>query len=93
MKWRDDSTVIKASIKYADAYAGLVEPLKEAPVLYIDDFLKTNSGEPTVADINLAFEIINARYNRKDLVTIISSEYYIGDLLEIDQAVGQPNKL
>lgn len=88
MKWRDDSTVIKASIKYADDYAGLVDPLKEAPVLYIDDFLKTNSGEPTTADINLAFEIINARYNRKDLVTIISSEYYIGDLLEVDQAVG-----
>lgn len=88
MLWRDDSTKIKASVKYPEDYTNLVEPLKEIPVLYIDDFFKTNSGEPTTADVNLAFEILNARYNRKDLITIISSEFFLDELIEIDQAVG-----
>jgi len=88
MMWRDDSTKIKASVCYPEDYANLVEPLKEVKVLYIDDFLKTNSGEPTTADINLAFEILNARYNRKDLITLISSEYYADELMSIDEAVG-----
>lgn len=90
MLWRDDSAKIKASIKYPDDYAALVEPLKNVKVLYIDDFWKTDNSnaKPTTADINLAFEILNARYNRKDLITIISSEYYVSELLDIDQAVG-----
>ena len=88
MLWRDDSTKIKASVNYPEDYASLVEPLKTVKVLYIDDFWKTNSGEPTTADVNLAFEILNARYNRKDLITIISSEYYSNELMDVDEAVG-----
>jgi DNA replication protein DnaC len=87
MRWRDDSTRIKASVGDYKEYARLVEPLKEVDVLYIDDFFKTNSGEPTIADVNLAFEILNARYV-KNLITIISSEYFSCELMDIDEAVG-----
>ena len=88
MLWRDDSTKLKANVNHPEDYANLIEPLKTVKVLYIDDFWKSNTGEPTVADVNLAFEILNARYNRKDLITIISSEYYLDELMEVDEAVG-----
>lgn len=88
MLWRDESTVIKASVKYPEEYAALVEPLKTVDVLYLDDFLKTNNGQPTIADFNLAFEILNARYNRTNLITIISSEFYLDEIVDMDEAVG-----
>ena len=86
MLWRDASVKIKAVVNKPEEYAALVEPLKTVEVLYIDDFLKSNA-EPTSADFNLAFEILNARYNRK-LVTIISSEYYLDEVMEMDEAIG-----
>ncbi len=88
MMWRDDSTKLKASVNRPEEYAELIEPLKNVGVLYIDDFWKTTTGAPTTADVNLAFEILNARYNRKGLITIISSEYHLNELTEIDEAVG-----
>lgn len=86
MLWRDESVKIKAVVNKPDEYAALIEPLKTVEVLYIDDFLKSNP-EPTPADLNLAFEIINARCNRK-LITIISSEYYLDEVIQIDQSIG-----
>ena len=88
MLWRDESTKLKANVNHPEDYANLIEPLKTVKVLYIDDFWKSNTGTPTVADVNLAFEILNARYNRKDLITIISSEFYLDELMEVDEAVG-----
>ena len=89
MLWRDDSTRIKAIINNDEEYAAAVTPLKTAEVLYIDDFFKTESGKsPTTADINLAFELLNYRYINRNLVTIISSELLMDDLIDIDQAVG-----
>lgn len=87
--WRDFSTQAKAVVNDDVAYQALVEPLKRVKVLYIDDLLKTKKGaEPTQGDVNLLFEIINARYNDKKLLTIISTELSIERLLEIDPAVG-----
>lgn len=86
MLWRDAAVKIKAVVGKPEEYAALVDPLKTIDVLYIDDFLKSNS-DPTPADFNLAFEIINARYNRK-LVTLISSEYFLDEITEMDEAVG-----
>lgn len=86
MLWRDASVKIKAVVNKPEEYAALVEPLKTIDILYIDDFLKSNA-EPTSADFNLAFEILNARYNRK-LVTIISSEYYLDEVIQLDPSIG-----
>lgn len=94
MLWRDDVTAIKAVINDSEEYHRLVDELKTVPVLYIDDLFKMGKGvqgkpqPPTVADINLAYEIINYRYNNKELVTIISSEYTIGEIIAIDEALG-----
>lgn len=90
MKWRDDSIALKKAIM-ADGYeyADEINKYKKVKVLYIDDFFKSERGKaPTAADINLAFEILNHRYNNRDLITIISSERFIDDLLEYDEAIG-----
>lgn len=89
MLWRDDVVRIKASVNDAEEYKDLIEPLKRTQVLYIDDFFKTEKGKyPTAADVNVAFEIINYRYNNTKLITIISSERSVNDLIDIDEAVG-----
>ena len=59
--------------------------LKKTEVLYIDDFLK---GGDTDADIRLAYEILNSRYNDRGLRTILSSEMTPEKLLRRDEALG-----
>lgn len=87
--WRDTATRAKAVVNDPYAYESIVNPLKTVPVLYIDDFYKTGKGqEPTTADVNLAFEILNARYIDSKLLTIISTERTMPELMDIDEAVG-----
>lgn len=94
MLWRDEVVQLKACVTDDVQYAKLINPLKSVDVLYIDDLFKTPRGEdgkakpPTAGDLNVAFEIFNARYNNKNLVTIISCEHDIDALLAIDEAVG-----
>lgn len=89
MLWADESKLLKACVNDLQEYPRRIEPLKTVKVLYIDDFLKCKAGEqPTNADINLAFEIINARYMDKELITVISSEWHTDGLLAIDGALG-----
>lgn len=85
MLWRDEAVKIKASVTDNAEYTELIAPLKTVPVLYIDDFLK---GKVTDADLNLAFELINARYNDSRKRTIISSELSMRRLLQLDEAMG-----
>ena len=84
MLWIDDSTKLKGCIN-DEQYADLIYPLKNAEVLYIDDLFKL---PPTPADIKLAYEIINYRYQNPKLITIISSERYISEIEDIDSAIG-----
>lgn len=86
--WRQSSQRIRAVAMDAEAKQKLMEPLIGADVLYIDDFLKTaTGGTPTKADIELAFDIINARYNAR-ATTILSTEWNIDGLLNLDEAMG-----
>ncbi len=88
MLWRDEGIALKSCVNDEIKYKSLIEPLKKAEVLYIDDFLKTPKGKaPTDADYNLAFEIINYRYNN-ELTTIFSSEKSIDYIVEGEPAVG-----
>ena len=87
MLWRDESVELKRIVNEED-YKHRIDKLKNVPVLYIDDFFKAGRGKITEADINLAFELINFRYNNSKLRTIISSELSAKDLLEIDEATG-----
>lgn len=87
MLWRDDAVKLKAVTNIFEDYQKQIEELKTVDVLYIDDFLKTKDGtEPTTADINLAFELLNYRLLDKDKITIISSEFTIARALELDEA-------
>lgn len=94
MLWRDEIVKLKANANEAQEYQRLITPLKTCPVLYVDDFFKTSDEldgskkKPTQADTQAAFEILNYRYINQDLVTIISSERSIDDLLDCDEAVG-----
>ena len=85
MSWRDESVNLKNSITDSEVYEEKMRKLKTVKVLYIDDFFK---GNPSEADIRLAFEIVNARYNDIGLRTIISSELDMKKLLSIDEALG-----
>lgn len=88
MVWQDFAAKLKASIMDAEAYEREMSKLKTVYVLYIDDFLKPISGNrPTDADIRLAYELINARYNT-DCITIISSERHASEIVDIDEAIG-----
>ena len=90
MKWRDDSVALKKSIMGdSDEYVNLINRYKNVKVLYVDDFFKTELGKPpTSADIMVAFEILNHRYINQDLITLISTEKSIDELLNIDEAIG-----
>ena len=86
MLWRDTAVKAKAVVNDDAAYAAIVEPLKRIKVLYIDDLFK--GAKVTQGDINLAFELLNSRYNDSGKITILSSEKLLEELLEIDEAVG-----
>lgn len=94
MKWRDEVSKLKALSMEAEEREKVLSKIKNTKVLYIDDLFKTGQNpdgtapRPTSADINLAFEIINHRYCKKDLITIFSSELLMSDLIDIDEAVG-----
>lgn len=89
MMWKDESTKLKSIINDHTEYGKRIEELTKAPVLYIDDLFKTQAGfKPSAADVSLAFQIINARYQDKKYVTIFSCELPIRTLIEIDEAVG-----
>lgn len=94
MKWRDDISKLKAMAMDAEEREKALDKIKNTKVLYIDDLFKNGQNpdgtapRPTSADINLAFEIINHRCCKKDLITIISSEMQMADLIDIDEATG-----
>ena len=85
MPWRDESTQLKSLIMDSFEYERRTQKLKRVEVLYIDDFLK---GGDTDADIRLAYEILNFRYNDIKLRTILSSETDLKTLLKRDEALG-----
>ena len=87
--WSDVSPLLKALKMREGEYQKEIEKYKRIPVLYIDDFLKTRRQEPpTDADINIAFELINARYNDREKITIISSEWTVQEIMDFDEGLG-----
>lgn len=94
MQWREESSKLKFSGNDHEKSSEQLKRFKTAEVLYIDDLFKCGKNQdgsmqrPTSADIGLAFEILNYRYNKPELLTIISSELTTAELLEIDEAIG-----
>jgi len=89
MLWRNEIVKLKANSMDGPEYQKTIQAYKSVKVLYIDDLFKTEKGKsPTTADINIAFEILNTRYQNRNLITIISCEKIIKELLVIDEAIG-----
>ena len=87
MKWRDIITQLKAIANSPERSQRIAE-WKNADVLYIDDFLKVQHGQqPTVSDVNTAFELLDHRCESRS-PTIISSEFKLWEIIKIDTALG-----
>ena len=87
LMWAEKSKHLKALINDYHAYTDMLDEYKRVPVLYIDDFLKVRQGaEPSDGDLNLAFELINARLLRPGAVTVLSSERTLPEAMEYDEA-------
>ena len=87
MVWPEEIQKLKAYINDI-SFESLVNAYKTVDVLYIDDFFKVRKGEKiSTADVNMAIRIINHRYNA-ELVTIISSELSVQQIVELDEALG-----
>lgn len=85
MLWRDEVRELKALVNDNSAYRERMNLLKNVDVLYIDDFFKGRAVSD--GDLNVAFELLNARYNAQKR-TIISGERTIGAIMDIDEAIG-----
>lgn len=88
MLWRDEISKIKSSFGDVNlpAYVG---KLKTVECLYIDDLFKAPTGKAiTDWEIEQAFEIVNARYSNPGLITIISSEKTLKEIISVDEAIG-----
>lgn len=92
MPWREKVSQLKSLALHNDQRTQILDGYKKAQLLYIDDLFKTGKGtdgaeNPTVADVSLAFEILNYRYINH-LKTIISTEKTPQELVAIDEATG-----
>ena len=82
MEWNKVSKRLKAAVNERE-YLDILDEYISIDLLYIDDFLKVKKGsEPTSADVNIAFDILNSRLTNRDCITIISSEFTLNQLLE-----------
>lgn len=86
LPWLNESKRLKA-IANKENGSEEVAVYSKAEILYIDDLFKPTQEQhdPTGADMKLAYEIINYRYINK-LPMIVSCEFYMGELLEYDEA-------
>lgn len=86
--------LVKASRSYSDDYDAAMKKWKTCQNLYIDDLFKfsgrVENGKLVAIDrdeLKVVFDLINARY-LNHLTTLFSSEYSVGNLARIDEALG-----
>lgn len=77
---------IKADMKKEDVNKERFEKMQRVPVLFIDDLFKP-PHPPSTYELKQMFNVINYRYMEK-LPTLISSEYPIKKLVELDEGLG-----
>lgn len=82
--WGDLFRELDANAYHYEVRQHIMEDIRGAEILYIDDFLKNYKAYPKMAAI--AFDVINARYNaRKPL--ILSTEYTLDEIESMDAAL------
>jgi len=92
--WNTEVKRLRATVNDGDEHEKAIEKLQKIDVLYIDDLFKCkHNAEPTDADVRIAFEMLNARYNSQR-ITLISSEFNIDELSNVDTAIaGRINEM
>lgn len=73
------------NIENQERYIDRMEELIKCDVLYIDDFMQRDIKVDE--SLNVAYEIINSRYNNPSKITIISSELTRDDLQDLYSSV------
>ena len=90
MPWKEDTRKLKDQGLDSTERVKLMNQLKKAEILYIDDLLWHSRGDshaaPSAADVTLAFELLNSR-NCSGLRTIISTELTLPEISRISEAV------
>ncbi|MBM7834988.1 ATP-binding protein [Clostridium sardiniense] len=84
MSYIDAVIELKQNMLNSEVYQRKVNRYKRAQMLVIDDLFK---GGYTDSDIRIMLEIINYRYSSK-MPIMVSSEFFIDDLIKIDKALG-----
>lgn len=84
--WRDLFHKAESFRYEYDKYNEFLKELAEVEVLIIDDFLKGMDKSRQGSALEIAFELINRRYNSRK-ATIISSEFQLGDIEQLDKAL------
>lgn len=69
-----------------EQYNTFLKELGDVEVLVIDDFLKGMDGSKQGSALEIAFDLINRRYNNSK-ATIISSEYQLSEIETLDKAL------
>lgn len=89
MPYKEVINYLKQIKTSEEDYQREMNSYKNAPVLMIDDLFKLSERKGMVneADLDIIYEIVNARYI-KSMPMIISTEYSPEKLLETDQATG-----
>lgn len=84
MRYIDASTELKQNVLNGDVYQRKIRKYKNAEILVIDDLFKNGYTE---SDLRITSEIISHRYIN-NLPIMLSSEYLLKDLINIDKAIG-----
>lgn len=89
MPYKETINYLKQIKTDEESYQKEIYSYKNAPVLMVDDLFKLSErrGQVNEADIDIIYEIVNARY-MKGMPMIISTEYDTDKLLATDQATG-----
>lgn len=88
MLWMEESKRLK-SLLNTEEYDEAMAAYRNVDVLYIDDFLKTpRNEEPSEGDLKIAIELINSRYISKGKRTLISTEFTVDDIIDMDESMG-----
>ena len=84
--WRDIFHKGEAYRYDEQKYNNFMRELSEVEVLVIDDFLKGMDGSKQGSALEIAFDLVNNRYNNRK-ATIFSSELQLGDIEKLDKAL------
>lgn len=86
IQWRSFFQLMESYRFNEEKYSETLKELGDVEILVIDDFLKSMDKSKLGSTLEIAFDIINRRYNN-DRATVISSEYQLAELEGLDKAL------